>query len=138
MRKVVYSAVLMTAILVGCATENKESKTTTITTTTPETTVSKIADTTMSFGVRGNCGMCKKTIETAANGLKGVANANWNSTQKIMTVAIDTTKTNLLAVANAVAASGYDTELSTGNTEAYYNLPGCCKYDRDMAMNLKE
>ena len=133
MRKVVYSAVLMTAILMGCATEKKESKT-----TTPTTTVSKIAGTTMSFGVRGNCGMCKKTIETAANALPGVANANWNSTQKKMTVAIDTTKTNVLAVATAVAASGYDTALSTGNTEAYNSLPGCCKYDRDMAMNLKE
>jgi copper chaperone CopZ len=118
----------------GCATEKKESKTT----TTPATTASKTPGATMSFGVRGNCGMCKKTIETAANSLPGVANANWNSTQKNMTVAIDTTKTNLLAVATAVAASGYDTELSKGNTEAYNSLPGCCKYDRDMAMNLKE
>ena len=135
MRKVLKSAFILTAVLwLGCATEKKESKTT----TTPTTTVSKIAGTTMSFGVRGNCGMCKKTIETAANALPGVANANWNSTQKKMTVAIDTTKTNVLAVATAVAASGYDTELSKGNTEAYNSLPGCCKYDRDMAMNLKE
>lgn len=135
MRKVLYSAVILTAVLwLGCAIEKKESKTT----TTPATTASKTAGATTSFGVRGNCGMCKKTIETAANSLEGVANANWNSTQKKMTVAIDTTKTNVLAVATAVAASGYDTELSKGNTEAYNSLPGCCKYDRDMAMNLKE
>ena len=131
MRKVVYSVVLMTAILMGCATEKKESKTTT-------TTVLKTEGTTASFGVRGNCGMCKKTIETAANSLEGVTNANWNSTQKNMTVSIDTTKTNVLDVATSVAASGYDTALSTGNIEAYNSLPGCCKYDRDMAMNLKE
>ena len=32
----------------------------------------------LSFGVRGNCGMCKSTIEKAANRVDGVASANWD------------------------------------------------------------
>ena len=40
-----------------------------------------------------------------------------------------------MAIHNAIAASGYDTEKVAGNEEAYDGLPGCCKYDHNMAMN---
>jgi periplasmic mercuric ion binding protein len=92
--------------------------------------------TTISFGVRGNCGMCKKTIEKAANAVDGVTNAVWDVEKKKIAVAFDETKTDAMAIHKAIAASGYDTEKVSGNTEAYNGLPGCCQYDREMMMNL--
>ena len=89
----------------------------------------------MSFGVRGNCGMCKTTIEEAANGVDGVAKATWDVDKKKIDVSFDDSKTNEMAIHNAIAASGYDTEKVSGDEEAYENLPGCCQYDHEMMMN---
>ena len=89
------------------------------------------------FGVRGNCGMCKSTIEKAANSVEGVSKANWIKDKKMIKVSFDSSKTNEMAVQKAVAASGYDTEKVKGNLEAYNGLPGCCKYDHSMEMNQK-
>ena len=91
--------------------------------------------TTISFGVRGNCGMCKKTIEKAVNAVDGVTNAVWDVEKKKIDVIYNNTKTNEMAIHNAVAMSGYDTEKVSGNTEAYNGLPGCYQYDHDMEMN---
>ncbi len=87
------------------------------------------------FGVRGNCGMCKSTIEKAANSVEGVTKATWNKEKKMMMVSFDSSKTNILSIQKAVAASGYDTDKVQGNLDAYAKLPGCCKYDRSMEMN---
>jgi mercuric ion binding protein len=87
------------------------------------------------FGVRGNCNMCKSTIEKAANSVKGVSKANWNKDKKMMMVSFDSSKTNELKIQKAVASSGYDTEKVKGNLDAYSGLPGCCKYDHSMEMN---
>lgn len=92
----------------------------------------------ITFGVRGNCGMCKRTIEKAANSVEGVSKANWIKDKKMMMVSFDSSKTNEMAVQKAVAASGYDTEKVKGNLEAYNGLPGCCKYDHSMEMNQKK
>ena len=98
----------------------------------------EIAKTAITFGVRGNCGMCKKTIEKAANNVAGVTNANWNVEKKKIDVSFDHSKTNTMAIHKAIAASGYDTEKVAGNKEAYNKLPGCCQYDHAMVMNLKD
>ncbi len=90
---------------------------------------------TISFGVRGNCGMCKTTIEKAANSVKGVSSAVWDKESKKIDVTFKNSKMDEMAVHNAIAASGYDTEKVMGNTEAYKQLPGCCKYDHSMKMN---
>lgn len=50
-------------------------------------------------------------------------------------MSFDDTKTTAMAIHNAIAASGYDTNKVSGSEEAYNNLPGCCKYDHVMAMN---
>jgi copper chaperone CopZ len=94
-----------------------------------------MAMTDLSFGVRGNCGMCKNTIEKAANGVEGVASANWDVDKKKIDVSFDDTKTDAMAIHKAIAASGYDTEKVAGDEEAYDGLPGCCKYDHEMMMN---
>ncbi len=88
-----------------------------------------------SFGVRGNCGMCKTTIEKAANSVDGVAKAHWNKDQKMMMVSYNNSKTTEMSIHKAIAASGYDTEKVKGSLDAYNNLPGCCKYDHEMKMN---
>lgn len=89
----------------------------------------------ISFGVRGNCGMCKRTIETAAKSVAGVSSAAWDKDKKSLQVSFDDTKTNEMAVHKAIAASGYDTEKVKGDLTAYNGLPGCCKYDHEMEMN---
>jgi Cu(I)/Ag(I) efflux system membrane fusion protein len=89
----------------------------------------------LSFGVRGNCTMCKATIETAANSVPGVFSANWSVEKKKIDVVFNTSKTTELEIHKAIASAGYDTEKVKGNTSAYDNLPTCCLYSRDMEMN---
>ncbi len=86
------------------------------------------------FGVRGNCGMCKGTIEKAANTVNGVINAVWDKEAKKMDVSFDPEKTNTMHIQKSVAASGYDTEKITASVNAYDNLPGCCQYDKEQQM----
>ncbi|EGV43325.1 copper chaperone [Bizionia argentinensis JUB59] len=130
MKKVILSIAVIAAMGLTSCKDNAKQETAT------ETEVSaEMAMADLSFGVRGNCGMCKTTIEKAANGVEGVSSANWDVDKKKIDVAFDDTKTDAMAIHNAIAASGYDTEKATGNLDAYENLPGCCKYDHDMTMN---
>ena len=92
--------------------------------------------TSISFGVRGNCGMCKNTIEKATNTVDGVTKAVWDVDKKKLDVSFDSTKTNEMAIHQAIAASGYDTEKVAANIQAYSGLPDCCQYDHEMVMNL--
>ena len=131
MKKVILSvAVIIAMSLISCKNETKQKEVTSTTEVSKE-----IAMTDLSFGVRGNCGMCKNTIEKAANGVEGVAKATWNVDKKKIEVSFDDTKTNSEAIHKAIAASGYDTEKVLGIAEAYEGLPGCCKYDHEMVMN---
>lgn len=79
--------------------------------------------------INGNCGMCKKTIETAAN--NKTAKVNWNKDTKIATITYDSKKTNLNEVLKRVADAGYDNEKFTASDAVYSNLHGCCQYDRE-------
>ncbi|MFY7672359.1 heavy-metal-associated domain-containing protein [Tenacibaculum sp. MEBiC06402] len=134
MRKVILSIALVATVgLVSCKNEAKKETTT----ETEQTTNTAVAVKESTFGVRGNCGMCKNTIETAANGVDGVSKAEWDKLRKEIKVSFDESKTNIDAIHNAIAASGYDTDKVMGDTSAYENLPGCCKYDHEMEMSLK-
>ena len=131
MKKVILSVAVIAALgLTSCKNETKKE------TETTTTEMSKdMAMTDLSFGVRGNCGMCKNTIEKAANGVEGVGSANWDVDKKKIDVSFDDTKTDAMAIHKAIAASGYDTEKVAGDLDAYDGLPGCCKYDHEMMMN---
>ena len=130
MKKVILSVAVIALGLISCKNQTKKE------TETTTTEVSKdIAMTDLSFGVRGNCGMCKNTIEKAANNVEGVASANWDVDKKKIDVSFDSSKTDAMAIHSSIAASGYDTEKVSGNEEAYKNLPGCCQYDHEMMMN---
>lgn len=89
------------------------------------------------FGVRGNCGLCKKTIEKAAMSVKGVVDAQWNKDKKNITVKYDEKMVKIDQVHQAIARAGYDTDKMAADPSAYKELPGCCKYDHNMKMNLK-
>ena len=131
MKKVVVSIALIAVIgLVSCKNEAKKE--------TTQTEQKEVTMTKTTFGVRGNCGMCKSTIEKAANGVEGVTEANWDKNKKEIHVAFDGSKTNIEAIHKAIAASGYDTDKVSGSEESYNNLPGCCQYDHEMEMSLKE
>ncbi|WNH12443.1 heavy-metal-associated domain-containing protein [Thalassobellus suaedae] len=130
MKKVVLSiAIVIATSLTSCKNETKQENKIT-------TDVSKeMAMSDISFGVRGNCGMCKNTIEKAVNNIAGVSSANWDVEKKKIDVIFDDSKTNELAIHKAIATSGYDTDKVLGSDEAYQNLPGCCQYDHEMIMN---
>ena len=131
MKKVILSIAVIAAMgLTSCNSQTKKE----IETTKTEMT-NNMAMTEISFGVRGNCSMCKNTIEKAANNVKGVGSANWDVDKKKIDVTFDNTKTNAMEIHKAIAASGYDTEKVEGSEEAYENLPGCCQYDHEMMMN---
>lgn len=98
-------------------------------------TIAFAQSTESSFGVRGNCGMCKKTIEKAAKSIDGVTSAIWDREAKTIQVTFDTSIIKLLEIHKAIAKSGYDTEQVTANKLAYDNLPGCCQYDRTMKID---
>ena len=79
--------------------------------------------------VWGNCGMCKKTIETAAKNA-GADSASWSTESHILTVSYKSKKSNNEKIQKAVAAAGYDTQDFTAPVAAYDNLHSCCQYDR--------
>lgn len=84
---------------------------------------------TTTFEVGGNCGMCKKRIEAAAQG-KGVLKAEWNMNTKKMSLEYDSKKTSAAKVQKRIAASGHDTTFVQAKNKVYDKLPGCCQYDR--------
>ena len=92
-------------------------------------TIVELMGTESSFAVKGNCKMCKKTIETSAMSLDGVHKANWNVKTKQIDLTYDDQLVELMTIHNTIAASGYSTELVDLNQEAYDNLPLCCQYD---------
>lgn len=79
--------------------------------------------------VLGNCGMCKKRIET---GLKDAAitSATWDKENKFLTVSYDSSKISNAAIQQKIAGLGHDTDKAKAKNEVYDKLPSCCKYDR--------
>ena len=132
MKKVILSMAVIAALaFTSCKNEAKKE----IKTTTTEVSAATVK-TNLTFGVRGNCGMCKMTIEKAANSVEGVSSAVWDVDQKKIDISFDDGKIDAVVIHKAIAASGYDTEQMAGNEEAYDGLPGCCKYDHEMVMNV--
>jgi copper chaperone CopZ len=79
--------------------------------------------------VYGNCGTCKKNIETAAR-QAGADKAEWDQDTRILSVSYDSKKTSNDNIQKKIAAVGYDTEKYTGDKKAYDNLDECCQYER--------
>jgi len=102
----------------------------------PVTKTAEIIKSDVTFGVRGNCGMCKSTIESATMSVEGVDTASWSTESKMISINVSTEINDQFIndIHNAIAKSGYDTELSTALDEDYDKLPMCCKYNREMVI----
>ncbi|WP_435313219.1 heavy-metal-associated domain-containing protein [Cellulophaga fucicola] len=138
MKKMILSTAVL-GLLAFASCKNEAKQTTENANETKTVAVeNELATAKATFGVRGNCAMCKSTIEKAAKSVEGVSSANWDVKKKQITIAFNGDKTNEEALHNAIAASGYDTEKSVGSEDAYKELPACCKYDHEMAMSLEE
>tara|TARA_B100000989_G_scaffold116181_1_gene85520 strand:- start:508 stop:1002 length:495 start_codon:yes stop_codon:yes gene_type:complete len=86
-----------------------------------------------SIGVKGNCGMCKTTIEKVVKELDFVIEAEWGIQSKILDVKFNNSSNYDLEKLNtAITESGYETMNTTANQASYDALPMCCKYDRNM------
>jgi copper chaperone CopZ len=79
--------------------------------------------------IYGNCGMCKKTIEKAAN-IKNEAKVEWNVMTKMAVITYDSTKTTLDDILKRIANAGYDSDKFRAPAEVYRKLHKCCKYKR--------
>ncbi len=88
------------------------------------------------FKVSGNCGMCKAKIEKAAKSA-GATAAVWDTETKQLKVKYSSTSSNTAKIQQSIAAAGYDTPSVKATQEAYDNLHGCCKYERE-ATNANE
>ncbi len=112
---------LVAAILVSsCATAQQSG-----TSKKSSSSSSIITDT---IQVTGVCGMCKRRIETAVYGVKGVRNATWSSKTQALTVSYDSKKAKNEVIQNRIAAAGHDTEKVKADDKAYGKLPDCCRY----------
>lgn len=132
MKKVILSVfVIVSLAMFSCKNETKTEVKTEMKTTIDQGKELSMAN----FGVRGNCGMCKTTIEKAAKSVDGVADAIWDVKKKSIAISYDEAKANEKDMHKAIAAAGYDTEQATGDKTAYKELPKCCQFTSDMEMN---
>ncbi|MCB9306985.1 MAG: heavy-metal-associated domain-containing protein [Lewinellaceae bacterium] len=88
-----------------------------------------VAEMTTKFRVYGNCGMCEKRIEKAAQ-IEGVGLADWDQETGILTVHFDPAKVKPSQIHKAVAAVGHDTDKVKASDEVYEQLHACCQYER--------
>lgn len=129
MKQIILSVFVASALLTSCKNETKKE------TDNAATEMAMNEVETIHFGVRGNCTMCKATIEKAVNSVDGVEKADWNVDNKEIEVSFDASKTNDMAIHKAIAGSGYDTDKMMGDESAYKDLPMCCQYDHEMKMS---
>lgn len=80
-----------------------------------------------SFGVTGNCEMCKARIELAAS-ITGVKQVDWDKQAQTLKVIYRSDKVDINEVKEAIAKAGHDTEGLKASEENYKKLPHCCAY----------
>ncbi len=142
-RKSILKAVLLPALMVSFVTSysqccgggskscSKQSSHSVATDEKSNASSSNVNTKTETFGVNGNCGMCKTTIEGALKKQKGIASCNWDQSTKKLTVIYDEKIIKLEQIHQMVANAGYDTDKIKASDQAYNKLPGCCKYERN-------
>ena len=82
--------------------------------------------------VAGECGTCKKKIESAAK-KAGATFASWSADDQQLTVTYNSNSSNTAKIEKAIAAVGYDTQNFKATDKAYDQLDACCKYARASA-----
>ncbi|HKB45016.1 MAG TPA: hypothetical protein VKC90_11525 [Chitinophagaceae bacterium] len=84
---------------------------------------------TETFKVSGECGMCKKKIETAAKSA-GATYASWSPQTKLLKVSY-ASATGVSVIQQRIAEAGYDTPNYKATDDAYNALDACCQYERN-------
>ncbi len=85
----------------------------------------------LTMDVNGKCEMCKKRIEKAALGVKGVKYAMWDIPSHQLSLIIDERKTDPMQIKTAIVGAGHDTKELKATEEAYDKVHPCCKYRED-------
>jgi copper chaperone CopZ len=80
------------------------------------------------LNVSGNCGTCKKKIESPFKDRAGVQSASWDKKSKKFVITYDSSVIKREQIEDAIVAQGYDTEGKKAQDEVYNALPKCCKY----------
>lgn len=91
----------------------------------------------LTMEVDGVCEMCKKRIEKAALGTKGVKYAFWDIPSHQLSLIIDENKTDPMKIKKALIEVGHDTKELKASEEAYNKVHACCRY-RDDDVNASE
>ena len=99
-------------------------------------TLNSSAQVNASIRVAGNCDMCKKRIEEAAD-LKGVKKANWDPKSQILHISYNPQKITLIQIQEEIAKIGHDTEKFKADSLAFEKLHNCCHYERFKYDSLK-
>lgn len=86
--------------------------------------------------VSGECGSCKKKIESAAK-KAGASFASWDVDSKELKIKYNSTSTNSAKIQQAIAAVGYDTQDYKATDDAYNKLDKCCQYERTAGTDTK-
>ena len=79
--------------------------------------------------IYGNCSICKKTIESAAN-VKNVVHIEWNKDTKMAILTYDEKKTNQDEILKRIGLAGYDSDKFLAPDNVYAKLEICCQYER--------
>lgn len=79
--------------------------------------------------IYGNCSICKKTIESAAN-VKDIVQVEWNKDTKMAILTYDEKKTNQEEILKRIGLAGYDSDKFLAPDNVYAKLETCCQYER--------
>jgi copper chaperone CopZ len=83
---------------------------------------------------KGNCGHCKERIEATVKSIPGVSDAMWDATYARLICIYDVSKTSNNEIQKLIASVGHDTDLYRADDNVFKALPGCCKYEREPAI----
>ncbi len=79
------------------------------------------------------CPMCKESIEKMLTFERGVNHALLDMETKKVVVKYNSRRTDPEILRKAITRLGYDADEMNGDSEAYANLPACCKKPDDPA-----
>lgn len=81
---------------------------------------------------KGNCEHCKERIEETVKALAGVELAVWDPSFGRLICKYNSQIISNDNIQKAIANAGHDTDKYRADDKVYKNLPGCCKYERDV------
>jgi len=77
------------------------------------------------------CGMCKNTIESGLKNMDGILSVNIDVENLVGHINYNPGKIKLDGIEKAISALGYKANDTEADSEAYANLPNCCKMLKD-------